>query len=452
MQPTDRDTVSTSSSPVYHEILSSHSTKRGVSITSKRQVRRKLFDKPSQDDVEGPENHMGHAGGSLVTRDDVEGPENHMGHAGGSLVTRDDVEGPENHMRYAGGSLVTRDDVKGPENCMEDAGGSPETRDDTGGPVNRVEDAEGQRETQYSAGGHATIRGGRRVNRRPILQWNRIFPGGAYTPRRINFTEVEQILKPLPPNPIAQNFFKLYIGEGIVDHIVTQTNLYAETYIERERQNFRPHSLVKEWRPTDREEMLTFLAMLVLMKIIHKPRISMYWTKDGMVSTSVFSQLMRRDRLLLIMRFLHFADNRNHNPADPDRNKLYKIREVSDMIRRRCSEAFYPGKNSRVDESLVLFKGRLSFKQYIKSKRARFGIKLYKLCTTDGIVLDYVIYHGGMAQELTEVQYALITEKIPVTLMQKYLGKGHHLYVDNYYTSIALQNIYYRMRHMSLGP
>ena len=276
MQPTDRDTASTSSSQVYHEILSSHSTKRRVSITSKRQVRRKLFDKPSQDDVEGPENHMGHAGGSLVTRDDVKGPENCMGHAGGSLVTRDDVEGPENHMGHAGGSLVTRDNVEGPENCMEDAGGSPETRDDTGGPENHVEDAEGQREIQYDAGGHANIRGGRRVNRRPTWQWNRIFTGGAYTPRRINFTEVEQILKPLPPNPIAQDFFKLYIGEEIVDHIVTQTNLYAETYIERERHNFRPHSLVKEWRPTDREEMLTFLAMLVLMGIIHKPRISMY--------------------------------------------------------------------------------------------------------------------------------------------------------------------------------
>ena len=72
MQPTDRNTAFMSSSPVYHEILSSHSTKRRVSITSKRQVRRKLFDKPSQDDVEVPENHMGHAGGSLVTRDDVE--------------------------------------------------------------------------------------------------------------------------------------------------------------------------------------------------------------------------------------------------------------------------------------------------------------------------------------------------------------------------------------------
>ena len=40
----------------------------------------------------------------LVTRVDVEGPENHMGHAGGSLVTRDNVEGPENHMGHADGS------------------------------------------------------------------------------------------------------------------------------------------------------------------------------------------------------------------------------------------------------------------------------------------------------------------------------------------------------------
>ena len=71
------------------------------------------------------------------------------------------------------------------------------------------------------------------------------------------------------------------------------------------------------------------------------------------------------------------------------------------MTRRRCSEAFYPRKKLSIDESLVLFKGRLSFKQYIKFKRARFGIKYYQLCTTDGIVLDYVIYHGGMTNELT---------------------------------------------------
>ena len=70
---------------------------------------------------------------------------------------------------------MTRDDVEGPENHMGHAGRSPVTRDDTGGPENHMEDAEGQRDIQNDAGGHATIRSGRRVNRRPIWQWNRIF-------------------------------------------------------------------------------------------------------------------------------------------------------------------------------------------------------------------------------------------------------------------------------------
>ena len=164
----------------------------------------------------------------------------------------------------------------------------------------------------------------------------------------------------------------------------------------------------------------------------------MYWAKDTLVSSPTFSQLMRRDRFLLILRFLHFADNKNFNPADPARDRLYKIREVSEMIKKRCSEVFYPAKLLSIDESLVLFKGRLSFKQYIKSKRARFGIKLFQICTTNGILLDYMIYHVNMANQLIDMEDGLITEKIPITLMQKYLGKGHHLFVDNYYTSFAL--------------
>ena len=89
--------------------------------------------------------------------------------------------------------------------------------------------------------------------------------------------------QPLPPNPTEEDFFKLYINEDIIDHIVTQTNLYAQQYIEREQNNLRPHSVVKQWKPTDRQEMIAFLAMLIMMGIIHKPRINMYWSKDSLL-------------------------------------------------------------------------------------------------------------------------------------------------------------------------
>ena len=66
------------------------------------------------------------------------------------------------------------------------------------------------------------------------------------------------------------------------------------------------------------------------------------------------------------------------------------------MINDRCNAVYYPCEDLFVDESLVLFKGRLFFKQYIRTKRSRFGIKLYELCTHNGILLGFMIYHGNM--------------------------------------------------------
>ena len=103
------------------------------------------------------------------------------------------------------------------------------------------------------------------------------------------------------------------------------------------------------------------------------------------------------------------------------------------------SSFFPPGNNVSIDESLVLFKGRLSFQQYIKSKRARFGIKLYQLYTSNGICSDFIIYHGNIAAQLIEMEEgALITERMPATLMERCFGKGHNVYIDNFYTSLRL--------------
>ena len=196
-----------------------------------------------------------------------------------------------------------------------------------------------------------------------IWQWNRIYPRGPFRPRQIPFTGRQRIMANLPRNPTPQDFFKLYITEEIIDHLVTQTNLYAAQYIEREHDNLGPRSTVHQWIPTSRPEMLTLIGILILMGILHKPRMALYWSTDKLLATPIFSQVMRRDRFFLLLRFLHFADNRNYNQNDPGRDKLFKVREVMNMIKRGCSEVFSPGKYLTMDESLVLFKGRLSFKQ-----------------------------------------------------------------------------------------
>ena len=222
--------------------------------------------------------------------------------------------------------------------------------------------------------------------------------------------------------------------------MVTETNRYAEQFLDKERDNLRPHSVMCQWVPTSRNEMCAFLGLMMLMGIIYKPRIGMYWSNDELYSTPIFKSIMTRDHFLLMIKVLHFADNTSYDANDPNRDRLFKIRQMTEMINERCRAVYSPCEDLSLDESLVLFKGRLLFKQYIKTKRARFGIKLYELCTHKGIMLNFMIYHGNQEQALIQVpgDNWLLTERIPLTLLNPYLGKGHTVYVDNYYTTPRL--------------
>ena len=116
------------------------------------------------------------------------------------------------------------------------------------------------------------------------------------------------------------------------------------------------------------------------------------------------------------------------------------MRALAEALRERCQKVYYPGQNLSVDESLVLFKGRLHFKQFIRTKRARFGIKLYELCTSSGITFDFLLIYCGKGMFSNDDSYYDMpsSERIPSILIQPFLGKGHTLNTDNYYTSPSL--------------
>ena len=87
----------------------------------------------------------------------------------------------------------------------------------------------------------------------------------------------------------------------------------------------------------------------------------------------------------------------------------------------------------------MLFKGCLHFKQYIKTKRARFSINLYELTSSDGITHDFLVYCGrGIFYNYKEHSDIPTTERIPVSLITPFLSKGHILFTDNFYTSPSL--------------
>ena len=84
---------------------------------------------------------------------------------------------------------------------------------------------------------------------------------------------------------------------------------------------------------------------------------------------------------------------------------------------------------------MVLWHGRLIFRQYIKNKRHEYGIKFFELCESKGIVLKVSIYSGEGYEDPNNLGQ---TGAIVLHLMDGCLDKGYSVYTDNYYNSIPL--------------
>ena len=107
------------------------------------------------------------------------------------------------------------------------------------------------------------------------------------------------------------------------------------------------------------------------------PRLAMYWEKKHLLTdTPGFSSIMSRDCFGQIMRYLHMN---NEFLGNPDKDKLYKVCSFVEHINMNFVDKYTMGCQFSIDESLTPFKGRLSFCQFIPSKRASFGIKCWQM-------------------------------------------------------------------------
>ena len=90
----------------------------------------------------------------------------------------------------------------------------------------------------------------------------------------------------------------------------------------------------------------------------------------------------------------------------------------------------------------MAYKGRLSWIQYIASKRARFGIKFYTLCDSQtGYVWNSVLYTGkGTKFDDKYGEYGLSSSSV-LSLIDQLLDKGYCVTMDNFYTSPELFEI-----------
>ena len=110
------------------------------------------------------------------------------------------------------------------------------------------------------------------INLRPDLDFDQ--PTG---PR----IELEEDMKPV-------DFFQLYFTDALWNHIVDQTNLYAEQKRGPEERSV--------WYALTVNEFKAWIALTLNMGIVKKPSLRLYWSTDEIFKTPFFSAVISRDR------------------------------------------------------------------------------------------------------------------------------------------------------------
>jgi len=87
-----------------------------------------------------------------------------------------------------------------------------------------------------------------------------------------------------------------------------------------------------------------------------------------------------------------------------------------------------------IDEQIVPFNGQLNIKQYMQNKPYKWGLKVFLLCGSSGLVYDGFVYQGktNHLDEETVAEYG-VTVAIVVHLCQRVPEQlNHKLFADNY--------------------
>ena len=221
--------------------------------------------------------------------------------------------------------------------------------------------------------------------------------------------------------------FELYFNNDLQEHIMRQTNIYAKSVMGEDA--------FQTWNQVTIEELKAFFGFSILMGINHLPSIDDYWSRDPHYHYAPIADRISRQRFRDISRYLHFVDNDHLAPrGDPSYDRLGKIRPLIEHLNERFETVYNPSQNVAVDEAMIKFQGRSSLKQYMPMKPIKRGMKVWVLADSlNGYFLKFDIYTGKQKDRQVG-----LGEYVVKTLTNGLKKKNHHVFFDNYFTSVNL--------------
>lgn len=113
---------------------------------------------------------------------------------------------------------------------------------------------------------------------------------------------------------------------------------------------------------------------------------------------------------------------------------------ISSLVRRiitNCQTYYIPQQELTIDECMIPFYGRHSWKVWMKNKPIRYGFKAYMLVEAKtSYVLNWTIHTGDKRDTIYNEELA--TLGIVKKLIEPYSGENYNLYMDRFYSGLKV--------------
>ena len=232
---------------------------------------------------------------------------------------------------------------------------------------------------------------------------------------------------------IEASVFDLIFNSSMLEEILEHTNNKAERVFKQWNQD-NPTAKKRVWNKISYIEMKAFIGLLFLMGVNKSSDedIDVLW---GTEAVCYYRATMSKSRFKEILRFIRFDDQITRN-ARLINDKAAPISSLWTQMNKNLRKCYHPSGEITVDEQLFSYRGRTRFTQYIPSKPAKYGIKVWFACDANTYYpLNSEIYTGKNWNAKRAIN---VGESVVQKLVHPWENTGRTIVCDNFFTSLNL--------------
>nr|CAI5818185.1 unnamed protein product [Callosobruchus analis] len=164
----------------------------------------------------------------------------------------------------------------------------------------------------------------------------------------------------------AVEVFECILTREVNNYIVQKSNEYGDLMLLNNRPKSR-NERFKTFQQISLLEMKGFLGLCLLAGQLKFRSIRDMFSLDPLNYHPIFPATMSGRRFEQILRCLNCSNNENND------DNLYKVSWLVKAIVKSSQNMFSPPEALSLDESLLLFRGRLKFRVYITNEKVNMG-------------------------------------------------------------------------------